>query len=265
MLASALRATVAMLVISAPVLAQTTLGPYSPVEAKYRVISNTTTSQVMMGQAQEFETKANQLLALSVKKAGDALSLTMTLDSATVTTTAPQPAPDMTEALGMKFAATMGLDGKVATSAVTDRTGAPSMSQLAGNFRTILPRLLVGATVGATWTDSSSNTTKQEDAEVVTSTTSAYSLAGDTLVAGVKAWKITATSISKVTGHGNRMGADYTITGDVKGLVTAVVSTAGVLLGEASDADSNLTVTVESAGMTIPIAQKTSTRIDRLP
>ncbi len=265
MLASAVRTVVALSVLAMPAVAQTALAPYAPVEAKYRVISNTATSQVMMGQAQEFETKASQLLSVSVAKAGGALSLTMTLDSATVTTTAPTPVPDMTEAFGMKFTATMGLDGKVATSAVTDRAGAPSTSQLAGNFRSILPRLLVGATVGSTWTDSSSNTTKQEDAEVTTTTNSAYSLAGDTVVAGVKAWKITAASASKVTGHGNRMGADYSITGDVKGLVTAVVSVTGVLLGEASDADSNLTVTVESAGMTIPIAQKTSTRIDKLP
>jgi hypothetical protein len=265
MLASAVRTAVALSVLVVPAFAQTTLGAYVPVEARYRVISNTSTSQVMMGQAQEFETKASQLLSVSVTKAGSALSLTMTLDSATVTTTAPAPTPDLTEALGMKFTASMGLDGKVATSAVTDRTGAPSTSQLAGNFRSILPRLLVGAAVGATWTDSSASTTKQEDAEVTTSTAAAYTLAGDTLVAGVKAWKITATSASKVTGHGNRMGADYSITGDVKGLVTAVVSTAGVLLGEASDAESNLTVTVESAGMTIPIVQKTSTRIDKLP
>ena len=265
MLASAVRATVAIIVMAAPVFAQTALGPYAPAEARYRIATTTKTSQVMMGQAQEFESKANQLLSLSVTKAGDALALTMTLDSATATTTSPEGSPDLAGALGMKFTGTMAPDGKVASSAVTDKSGAPSMSDLAGSFRSILPRLKVGAAVGATWTDSNSYVTKRGDGEVTTSTMSTYVLAGDTVMAGGRAWKVTGTSVSKLTGHGNRMGTDYSLTGDVKGQVTAVVSMTGVLLGETSESDSNISVTVEAAGMTIPIVQKTSATVEKLP
>jgi hypothetical protein len=81
----------------------------------------------------------------------------------------------------------------------------------------------------------------------------------------MKAWKIVGASTGKLTGTGNRMGTDYSITGDVKGVSTSLVSVAGILLGITSDSDTNITVTVESAGMTIPIVQKTTTKVEKLP
>src|ERR1019366_2091349 len=44
-------------------------------------------------------------------------------------------------------------------------------------------------------------------------------LAGDTVVAGTTAWKIVGVSATKITGTGNRMGSDYTISGDVKSTI----------------------------------------------
>jgi len=218
-----------------------------------------------MGQTQEFEATANQLVSLTVAKSGDALGLTMVLDSASITTNAPTGVPDVSDAIGMKFSGDMAADGKVGKSAVSDKTGAPSTSQLAGNFRSFLPRLSVGAAKGATWTDSTSTTAKQNDADVTTTTTVSYTLAGDTTVNGATAWKITGVSTSKLEGKGNRMGTDYSLKGTVKGQSTSVVSSAGILIGETAESDSLLTVNVEAAGMTIPIAQKTSTKIERLP
>ena len=147
---SVTRAVAALSILVAPVAAQGTLGPYAPAAAKYHMTGNQKTSQTMMGQAQEFETTTNQLLSLAVAKAGDALTLTMTLDSATVTTTAPTGVPDLSEAIGLKFVGGMALDGKVASSQVTDKAGAPSTSQFAANMRSILPRLRLGAAKGAT-------------------------------------------------------------------------------------------------------------------
>jgi hypothetical protein len=43
------------------------------------------------------------------------------------------------------------------------------------------------------------------------------------------------------------------------------VSTAGAFLGQFSDTDSNLTVNVESAGMSIPIVQHSTAKVERVP
>lgn len=262
---SATRALIAMALMAAPVAAQTSLGPYAPMAAKYRITSSTRTSQTMMGQAQEFESRTNQLASLSVEKAGESLVLSMVLDSATATTTAPDGGPDLSDAIGLKLVGRMAPDGKVASSEVTDRSGAPSKSPIAGNMRSILPRLQLGASPGARWVDSNTSVTKQDDSEVTSTTMVAYTLAGDTTVAGARAWKILGASTGKLSGAGNRMGADYTIAGDVQGNSMSLVSLSGVLLAITSDDVTNITVTVASAGMTIPILQKTTTTVERLP
>ena len=258
-------AVTALSIVVAPLAAQGTLGAYAPAAAKFRMTSVQKTSQTMMGQAQDFETTSNQLVSLAVTKAGDALTLTMTLDSATISTTAPTPVPDLSEAIGLKFIGSMTLDGRVTSSQVNDKSGAPSTSQYATNMKSILPRLRIGAAKGATWTDSITTTGKQGEADVTAESVLNFTLAGDTVVAGTAAWKIVSVSATKVTGKGNRSGADYTIAGDVKGTTTSVVSTAGALLGQLGDSDSNLTVNVEAAGMSIPITQHVTTKVERLP
>ena len=262
---SVTRAIAALSIVVAPVAAQNTLGAYAPVAAKYHITSKGKTSQVMMGQAQEFETSSNQLLSLAVAKAGDALSLTMTLDSATVTSGAPTGAPDMSSAIGMKFIGAMALDGKVSSSQVLDKSGVVSTSDFASNLRSILPRLRIGATKGTVWVDSFTVLGKQGDADLTSQSVVNYTLAGDTMVAGTKAWKVVGVSATKINGKGSRMGSDYTIDGDVKGTMTAVVSTAGILLGQVSESDTNLSVNVPAAQMTIPIVQHGTVQVDKLP
>jgi hypothetical protein len=132
-------------------------------------------------------------------------------------------------------------------------------------MRSPLPRLRVGAAKGATWVDSIKTNGRQGDAAITSEGVVNYTLAGDTVVAGTAAWKIVGLSATKVTGKGNQGGADFTITGTVKGTITSVVSAAGVLLGQVSESDSTLSVVVEMAGMTIPITQHGTVKVERLP
>ena len=74
-----------------------------------------------------------------------------------------------------------------------------------------------------------------------------------------------ANGVSALKGTGNRDGADYTISGEIKSRSTAVVSAEGVLLSMSSDSDSDLTVRVEVANITIPIGTKQHTNVERLP
>ena len=259
------RALAAASVVVTSAAAQGTLGAYTPVTAKYRITAVQTTSQIMMGQTQEFETTIKQLLSLAVAKSASALSLTMTIDSATVSSNAPAGVPDASEAVGLKFVGEMGFDGKVASSQVTDKSGAPSASQFAGNLRSILPRVRVGAAKGDTWMDSTTALMNQGPATITSESVITYTFAGDTVLAGAKAWKITGVGATKLSGSGNQQGADYTIKGTAKTTLTAVVSAGGVLLGGSSDADSNLSVNVEAAGMTIPIVQHAAVKIEKLP
>jgi hypothetical protein len=259
------RAIATLAIIAGPVAAQTALGVYTPTAAKYRITAVQNTSQIMMGQTQEFEATTNELVSLAIVKSASALTLTLTIDSATISSNAPAGVPNASEAIGLKFVGDMALDGKVGTSQITDKSGAPSTSQFATNLRTLLPRLRVGAVKGDSWLDSTTALIKQAEADINTESVVTYTLAGDTVLAGVKAWKVTGVVVTKLSGRGSQQGTDFTISGTSKGTITAVVSAAGVLLSESNDADANLSVNVEAANMTIPIVQHGTVKVEKLP
>ncbi len=257
---------VSLTALIAPSLAaQSSLQGYSPVSARYQMLVTGQSSQIMMGEAQVSDSKSVQVATVIISKAGTALTQVMTLDSVTASSTSPVPMPDASSAIGMKFTGAMDVDGKIATSAVTDKMGATSTSPFAANMRSFLPRLKVGATAGSSWVDSVTSVTKRNGADVTTRTVTTYTLAGDTTVAGARAWKIASTSSGKLTGSGNQQGADFTIGGTVTGHGTFVISLAGVLFGVDLVSDVNMMVEVPMASMTFPIIQKQTTKINKLP
>lgn len=252
-------------ILAAPLGAQSSLPAYTPQKAQYRVVTNSHSVQSAMGQSQESDTKSAEVLTVAIVKNGTGLSMTMTLDSVAQTTTAPMPLPDASAAIGLKFSAAMDPDGHVATSVVTDKAGNPSDSPLATSMRSFLPRLKVGATVGTSWVDTTNSTRQQGGGTVTTMMITTYKLAGDTTMSGAKQWKISSTSVGKVSGNGNQNGADFTIKGDITGTGILMVGTDGALTAANSTNDVNLLVDVPMAGMQIPITQQDTRTITRVP
>jgi hypothetical protein len=248
-----------------PLRAQDALGGYTPLSARYRVTGSTHTSQVLMGQSQESDATSDQVTSIALAKSGGQLSLKMTLDSAVATASAPLPAPDMSGAIGLTLTAAMDLDGHVANHTVTDKTGKPSDSPLASSMRSFFPRLKVGATKGMTWTDTTTTHRNQNGADVATTVILTYTLAGDTATAKGKAWKILSTSTGTINGTGSQQGADFTIKGTMTGEGSVVVGANGVLELLEQNSSVNMVADVPMAGMQIPIVQKQSTKIVRLP
>ncbi len=254
-----------LVLVTAPLAAQASLTGYGPVNGRYRVVSAGQSSQVMMGETQAFDSKSDQVFTLRITKGGDALSQVMTLDSVTASSTSPVPLPDMSSAIGLTFTGTMDVSGKVATSTVTDKMGAASTSPMATNMRSFLPRLKVGAKVASSWVDTATTVTKQNGADVTTTAVTTFTFVGDTTVSGTRSWKITSVSTGKISGAGNQQGADFTIGGTVNGSGTFILSMDGVLLGVALGSTVNMLVEVPMASMTIPITQKQTTTITKLP
>jgi hypothetical protein len=250
--------------VAAPLRAQGALPAYGTGSVRYRVVNVVKSTQTAMGQTQEVGSTSDQVSTVVIAKAGSGLTQTMTVDSASFTSTPPSPSPDA-EILGLKFTATMGADGKVVSSVITDKTGAATTGVAATALRSFLPRLKVGATTGATWVDTSTTVRKQNGADVTTTITTTFTLVGDTTVAGAHAWKITSASTGKLSGAGTQQGADYTISGLIVGHGTIVIGAGATMLGAELMSDGNLLVDVPMAGMQIPIAQKQMTTITKLP
>jgi len=251
--------------LAAPLSAQGSLSGYTPFSSRYRVVSSMQISQVVQGQSMDSEMSANQLNSLVLAKDGGAFALTITLDSISASTTGAAPQADPNAAMGLKYTATMAPDGHVTTSTVTDKSGNPSDSPFAANLRSFLPRLKAGATPGTTWADTTTTTRPQNGGTVTTVITTTYTLVGDTTFAGAKDWKLAAVSSGAVSGTGNQQGADYTIKGSINGAGTLVVGAGGALHAADLTSDAKMTIDVPMAGMQIPVTQKQTTKITRVP
>ena len=248
-----------------PVEAQSALPGYGPSTGHYRLVSTVKQTQTQMGQTQEFETATNQLLTLVVAKSSAALTLSMTVDSASATTNAPVPAPDMNAMIGANVSGPMGTDGHMATSTVTDKAGKPMDASTAAGMRSFLPRIKAGATPGAMWTDTIMTNGLQNGANVSTTTIINFTMVGDTTVAGVRGWKLTSTNAGTIDGTGNQGGADYTIKGTITGQSAMVIGLGGVFMGGSIANTVKMMVDVPMASMQIPITQLSTTTISRVP
>lgn len=238
---------------------------YTPGTAQYKVTTTTSTTQEMQGQKQEFSLNSEQKVSVTVGKANkDSVPLSIVLDSIVQQTTAPG-APDVSKLVGMKLDGVMSPQGKVYSSTVKTADGAEAMSQASEGMKRFLPRLPASIKTGLTWTDTSeAKIPTGNGAEITRNAIMTYTVKGDTMIAGQKAWKIELDSKAKLTGKGNQMGADFTIDGGSAGKGMTYISPNGWFVGLDASENQELTVTVEAAGMIIPVTTTTKTRVERL-
>lgn len=252
-------------VIAFPAIASAQLPGYSPSTGKYRVDTQIKIAQSMMGQTQEFDNASKQLLSVALAGSAPSMDLTIVLDSMSSTSSAPGGAPDVSALLGLKLTGKMNPTGAVSGEKAVDKAGAEPQGPVAASLKTLFPRLKVGAKVGETWVDTSTTKANQNGIETTTTTVTTYTYAGDSTVAGGKTAKVTAVSVAKVAGKGNAQGQDLSLEGETKSNSTYLVAPAGTFVGGTSSVDAALNVTVEAMGMVIPITQKGTTKIERVP
>ena len=238
---------------------------YVPTTAHYKITTVQKSSQEMNGQKQEFEVTGEQKVSVvlaSSKK--DSLDLTIVLDSMKMSASIPG-APDPTKLVGMKLNGVMSPFGVMYASKVTGADGAEIKNQQTEGMRRFLPHLPPVLKMGATWTDSTSGTMPAANgAELNRSAVVTYLVTGDTTVAGEKAWRIAVASKAKITGKGQQMGTDFTIDGGSIGAGTTYVSSKGVYLGMNAVDNQDLIVTVEAAGLIIPVKTTTNTKVEKI-
>lgn len=259
------RGLLAVGVFAVPAVASAQLAGYSPSTGKYRVESQIKISQSMMGQTQEFDNGTKQVLTVAMAGAAPSLDLTIVLDSASATSSMPGAAPDMAALLGMKLTGKISAAGQVSGDKTVDKAGAEPKSPVAQSLRTIFPRLKPGANRGDTWEVTDTTKANQNGIETTTIQTTKYTYAGDTTLGTIKAARITAESMAKVAGKGNAQGQDLSLEGETKSSSWFHMASAGTFLGGMSNIDASINVTVEAMGMVIPITQKGTNKVERLP
>ena len=257
------RLSIALLaVVALPALAGAQGLVYGPQRAQYLVTSKIHTLQEVMGQKQEVDASYEQRVSLQVTpKARGQLDVALSLDTLTITQSLGM-APDVSKVIGTKFAGVVGTNGKVVSGSVTVPVGGDTLAPQANGLRNFLPVLQEGAKAGGAWSDTlAADVVQPNGSKIKQVTVFSYTLAGDTLIDGRKTWQLKYETSTALSGAGNMQGMDFAIAGTAKGTGVALVSTSGQYLGREGTEESNLTVTVESQGMVIPITQTAAVKI----
>ncbi|MCE2940574.1 MAG: hypothetical protein ACK53A_02395 [Gemmatimonadota bacterium] len=251
--------------VALPAVASAQLPGYAPSTGKYRVDSQIKITQSMGGSTQEFDNASKQLLSVSLAGRAPTMDLLIVLDSMSTSASIPEAATDPAPLLGMKLTGKMNPAGAISEEKAVDKAGAEPPSPVAQSLRTLFPRIKPGAKVGESWVDTTTTKANQNGIETTTTTVTTYTYAADSAAAGGKAAKITAVATSKVAGKGNAQGQDLSLEGETKSTSTYLVAPTGTFLGGASAIEAALNVTVEAMGMVIPITQKGTSKVERVP
>jgi len=230
---------------------------YAPGEYKYSVATVIKQSQEMGDQKQASTINLSQRIAvLLIARGPDSLRFRTTLEDYSISADLPIQLPDVAKLKGTVVEGVMTSYGRVAhythRSAVT--SGADVIA-LAENMSRFIIALSPSAAKGTTWTDTTSSHDKNVGGEISERTIITTVVDGDTVVDGMKAWRIRRRTVVAVTGTTVQNGASLPITSDGDGTGTYCLSLQGVYLGAITTNKSVTTIQLPSGGMVTQTAE----------
>jgi hypothetical protein len=240
---------------------------YAADAGHYRIEQNQHISQEMMGQTRDMDGSTTMLVSstLSAGASAGELAAVFTVDSVSSNSTIPGASAVLAQIRGKTFRAVYSPLGRSTSFAAPDSGDAAAGG---GNvFREFLPGLPSGAaTAGTSWTDTM--TMSQPAAPGLTIRSQSirqHRIVGWELHEGVRALHLASTSAYTLSGGGEQQGQQMTVSGSGVATIEQFVSAAGVYLGGTGADSSNMTVSVTSMGMDIPVRQTRHTAVSRLP
>lgn len=236
---------------------------YAPWSSRYRIEQSTHIAQEVMGQLNEADLSARQLVSTVATAAAGDLAVAVTIDSIDVS---GPPGADaaLVAARGQTFRLVMTPFGEVTSSAAGDTTNA-ALQQVATGLRDFMPRLpSVPIAAGLTWTDTLT-VSRSGEAAIATRSVRQHRVVGWEDRDGARALHITMTSTYTVTGSTEAQGQAVELSGGGQSFRDAYVSAAGFLLGSVDRDSALITANVTALGMTVPIRQTRRSTVTRVP
>lgn len=257
-------ASLALLAVTpAALLAQTF--SYSPGASQYRVTSQVRGAQEVMGQRQEFETSSDQLVSVSIARAGgDTLTVTSTLDSLSIVGPMGMTPPGLDKLKGLKVVSQVSPVGAVYSFKGPGADSIPNADQVVDEMSQVLPVLRPNLGPRVTWTDTSSRKVSQGGVDIDRKVVATYTVEGDTTVGGQKGWKISRKANTALSGSGSQGGQPLTLEGTSLGTGTMVVTPAGSFLGMSSEEQMSIKVLLAANGMEVGVSQTATTRVEKV-
>lgn len=234
---------------------------YAPGASRYRLVSQQKITQEMMGQKNESELKAEQLVSVNVdRKSKDTLGVSVVLDSISMVHSMTG-AMDLSKAKGLKVSSLISPTGVVYSSTLPD---SGMGADLGDDLARILPRISRALAVGATWVDTLAGKTKRNGIDLDRTTIANSKVVGDTTIDGDKAWKIERTSETKLAGSGSAQGQPITMEATSTGNAFVYVSPKGTFVKSDGKEDVKMKITLIANGMEIGMNMANTHQVTRL-
>jgi hypothetical protein len=172
---------------------------------------------------------------------------------------------NLSAARGLSFAGRLGAKGEFRTRTMSDSVAAQSLSPVIGAFKNFFPRLPPGgATLGATWTDTTTESDRAAGTVEVTSYNRAYADAWDQRN-GARCLRVEIGSTFTIKGSGQQMGQPFEVAGNGVRSGLDYIAADGRYMGGESHDSLSMTITLTMQSMTIPRTQVSKTTVTVLP
>jgi hypothetical protein len=263
--------TVALTMLAAPASApaqQQGGFAYSPGKQHYQLTTTVHRNQNQGGgrAAFEFDVTTTQNVTLDLARLSrDTMRVTITIDSIAVTSELAAPQPNLRNLFGFTMTGFASPQGRIYSFDPAPGTTDQQTVALYRAFKHFLVSFPTEPiTVGKSWVDTTTETAKRDGFNVTASSVTASTVAGDTTVAGTRAWRISRHAQIQQNGDGEEAGKPIHLLGEGSVNGVHVVSSDGVYLGSESTQRFNIVLTNEaSEGM--PISQTIKSTVKRLP
>ncbi|HTI06151.1 MAG TPA: hypothetical protein VL549_12590 [Gemmatimonadales bacterium] len=239
-----------------------------PSALRYVMHSVVHIDQEFQGMHQPLDFGLRAFFAVTITGPADSVGYptTITIDSiaADSGTTVPMGI-NLGNAKGLSFVGRLTPKGDFRNQSASDSTAAQSLAPVVGSFKNFFPRLPPsGVTLGANWTDTTSENDRAAGAVTVKSVNRSHAAAWDDR-SGVRTLRVDVTSDFTIQGSGQQMGQPFDVAGTGVRSGTDFISTDGRYMGGESRDSTNMTITLTVQQMTIPRTQVSRTTVAVLP
>jgi hypothetical protein len=221
----------------------------------YEVRSHTSVEQEMGGQVSVNDFHLRYFLSAVTVPAGDAASLTLTVDSIPEGQAPGLTRADFDAAAGATFTGVLTPDGQTLDFEAPD-SGNRLVRQFSVAFARFFPRVPTGgAAPGDRWTDTTDVSTKESGLDIYVEMVAELEARSWVEYAGARALEVAIVQNYTVSGGGAQGGQDITVDGTGVRRGWLYLGADGRFLGGTSADTSDATATVAAMGAIIPIRQ----------
>ncbi|HET9386272.1 MAG TPA: hypothetical protein VFO67_14080 [Gemmatimonadales bacterium] len=172
---------------------------------------------------------------------------------------------NLSVAKGLSFRGRLSPRGDFRDPVPSDSAAALAVSPIVGSFRNFFPRLPAGgATLGATWSDTTTDQQAAVGTITVTSVNRSRAAVWEDRNA-TRALRVEVTSDFTIHGRGQQMGQSFEVNGSGARSGADYVAIDGRFLGGESRDSTNMTIVLPMQSMTIPRKQASRTTVTVLP